>query len=265
MSDQAVGSSDAEGGNTRKILLFAILGLLVLALAYDYRVARPSVETAYNKIVDRNTEVNRKSTEVFTNLDVRQLIGKEPSRTFEDANGDLVEVYSWRSGLPIRSHELFTVFKPNNGKFLFYRHAKFKYETSGEVSNFSVPIVIEQPGDDPSLEEMPAEANQGSGGGGGPGGGQGRPRMDPAARFAENDADGDGFLRDDEIPVNQREAMSEIDTDGDGAISKDEMMARAEAMRARFGGGPGQQESDRVRVRSRPEAEEPDSVEKTDE
>ncbi len=170
MSDQPADTSDAQSGNTRKKVLFGILALLLVALLYDYAVARPSVETAYNQIVDRSTEVNSKSTEVFTNLDVRELLGKEPSRTFDDANGDKVEVYSWRSGLPIKSHELFTVYKPNNGKFLFYRHAKFQYETSGDVSEFSVSRIVES---DPSETYDDSMAMQGQGGGGPGGGGPG--------------------------------------------------------------------------------------------
>ena len=56
-------------------------------------------------------QVNNKSTEILTNLGVRETLGMEPSDTFEEANGDMVEVFAWRNGLPIRTHKLFTVYK----------------------------------------------------------------------------------------------------------------------------------------------------------
>ena len=102
MPEESSTSSDSNPGSSRKFFLFGVLALSLVALAYDYRVARPSVELAYDKIVDRSIEVNRTNS-VFTNIDVRALIGREPSRTFQDENGDTVEVFSWRSGLPIRS------------------------------------------------------------------------------------------------------------------------------------------------------------------
>ncbi len=252
MSDDSTKQSDHPSGGVRSKVLVGILGLGLVALAYDYAVARPAVETAYNAIAARSTEVNAKSTEVFTDSDVRKLIGKEPSKTFNDANGDVVEVFSWRSGLPIKTHDLFAVYKPNGGKNLFYRHAKYKYEASGEVSDFSVSRVIDNDDeavDDAATAEMDAQyAGEQSGGGGGRGGeGGGGQRggggWDPEAMFTENDTDGDGFLKDDEISDRMRENLAAIDTDGDGAVSKEEMMARSAARRdgggQRGGGGGG--------------------------
>ncbi len=242
MSDDSKKQSDDNSGGIRSKVLVAILLIGLVALAYDYKVARPAVETAYNAITSRSTEVNAKSTEVFTDLDVHKLLGKEPSKTFNDANGDVVEVYSWRSGLPIKTHDLFAVYKPNGGKNLFYRHAKYKYEASGEVSDFSVLKTIEASdaaSDDGETAGMEAQdAGGGPGGGGGGGGQRGGGGWDPEAMFTENDTDGDGFLKDDEISDRMRENLAAIDTDGDGAVSKEEMMARSAARRG-GGGQPG--------------------------
>ncbi len=265
MSEDSTKQTDKKSGGTRSKVLFAILALGLVALAYDYRVARPAVEVAYNKIAERSTAVNAKSTEVFTNLDVRELLGMEPSRTFDDTNGDVVEVFSWRSGLPIKTHDLFAIYKPNGGKNLFYRHAKYKYESSGDVSTISVLTTIDSVGGEGDFDEAAYELETGSGGGGGqaagddnggggPGGGRGGGGgWNPEAMFAENDADGDGILKGEELSDRMRENLAEIDTDGDGGVSKDEMMAR---FAARGGGGrPGGGGGGDAGRRSPPESE----------
>jgi hypothetical protein len=261
----------------RQFVLIGILLLLVLALVYDYRVARPGVETAYDKIAEQSMLVNARSSEVFTNEDVQELIGKTPSRTFEEPNGDLVEVYSWRSGLPIRTHDLFAVYKKSGSNWMFHRHAKFQHEKSTEVSQHDVKggTVIASPTEVTELEESETGPDAGGSGGGGFGGGSGYEgssaaapgrggpggggQFDPEAFFNENDEDGDGVLSGDEIPERMRESLSEIDTDGDESISKEEWNARIEARRASGGGRPGADSGSR---RPEPESEaEPESSE----
>ncbi len=95
-------------------------------------------------------------------------------------------------------------------------------------------------------------APEGDGGrGGGPddgrrGGGGGR--FDPAAIFADRDADGDGKLTGDEISDRMRENMDQIDTDQDGSVTLEEFQARMQQMfanRGAGGDGPGEPGSDR--------------------
>jgi len=89
---QAAGSdtpsSDATGpavtagrksGNLRfKILLF-LLGLTLFALWYDYQIARPKVETAYEKIMALNVaNINTGKSDapqLMTNLDIQKTLG----------------------------------------------------------------------------------------------------------------------------------------------------------------------------------------------
>tara|TARA_R110002049_G_scaffold72490_6_gene187383 strand:+ start:66300 stop:66950 length:651 start_codon:yes stop_codon:yes gene_type:complete len=141
MSGQQESSTPNQG--RRKNYLLMVLTVMVGMLAYDYRVARPSVDRAYQKIVQRTTEVNNSPARSLTNQDVQTLITKSPSRTFMDGQ-DLVEVYSWRSGLPVRTHDLFAVYKKSiRGEQVFYRQAKFVYETSAEVAPVPVPLLVE--------------------------------------------------------------------------------------------------------------------------
>ena len=133
----------SANASRRKNFLYLVLAMMIGMLGYDYRVARPSVDRAYQKIAQRNVEVNDSPERSLTNEDVQALITKTPSRTFSDGR-DLVEVYSWRSGLPIRTHDLFAVYKESiRGEQVFYRQAKFVYETSADVAPIAVQTVVE--------------------------------------------------------------------------------------------------------------------------
>jgi len=141
MSDTSSSSTGNSG--RRKNILFIVLAVMLGMLAYDYRVARRSVDRAYQKITAHNLAVNDSPNRSLTNTDIRQLIKKQPARTFYDGR-DLVEVYSWRSGLPMRTHDLFAVYKESiKGEQVFYRQAKFAYETSEEVAPVAVPMVFD--------------------------------------------------------------------------------------------------------------------------
>jgi hypothetical protein len=248
MSDQSTTTSENTSGNTRTKILFGILGLTLAALAYDYCVARVGVDSAYDQIRQRSVEVNADKTTMFTNLDVRELLDKEPSETFNDVNGDMVEVFSWRSGLPFRTHDLFAVYKPSAGKKMFYRHAKFNYEESKAVSNVSVPTGLQFSEDELlGYQRQIGGIEVGSSGG----------AFDPEAIFAEGDVDGDGFWKDGEISGRVQEDLEIIDTDEDDAVSKDEWMAQFQAAGGgRRGGGPDGQPGQR----SRPELESDEAV-----
>jgi hypothetical protein len=256
MSDASPATAGSGGGNPRQTILLLVLGLLAVALVYDYKVARPSVDAAYDKIAEKSMDVNSKSTETLTNVGVRELLVMEPSDSFEEANGDMVEVFSWRSGLPIRTHNLYAVYKKNGDDWLFHRHSKFLHESSTDVSQHDVKggtIIMSAEGDEEGeMSEAEgqgggsSDGGDGQGGGGapegrGPGpaaGGGGDPfagssAFDPEARarsqpeqvFAENDEDGDGKLTEFEIPQISNQTRVKMDKDSDGVLTKEEWMA----------------------------------------
>jgi hypothetical protein len=269
MSEEQKSSAGAHSGAAlRKGILYGLLVIMLVALGYDYLVARPAVDEAYDKIVKENQRMNARPGEVLTNTGVAELIGKEPSETFNDG-ADLVEVYAFRGGLPMKPHKLFAVYKRQGEQQAFYRHAKFVYESSSAVAPVSVSKTVDAGLSDEELaanaeEEMAAagggfsDDNGGGGGGGGrPGGGPGG-GFDPAAMFDENDADGDGKLAGDEIPERMSENVAAIDTDGDAAVSKQEWTAYIETRRAQraAAGGPGGEQPSPPPERERPPLEE---------
>ena len=274
MSDSSPNQDTAgekpKSGILRKLALYALLLIMIAAIIYDYRVARPSVNAAYDEIAKASVTSNTDGTKVFTNETVRELMGREPDETFNDGM-DLVEVYHFKGGLPLRPHRLWTVFKKNGDNHLFYRHAKFAYEASNAVSPINEIMVSDdlqaaaaglpdgygeemdaadeggaagdgEAGDD---GEAAGDGDAGGGGeargGGGPrGGGEGGDRPGLKERFAEWDADGDGKLAGEEIPERMAESLGEIDTDGNGEVSLEEAEARFAAMRNQRGGPGGE-------------------------
>ncbi len=256
MSDASQPVAAKGGSNPRQTILLGVLVLLGVALAYDYKVARPSVNAAYDKIAQKSMQVNSKSTEILTNLGVRETLGMEPSDTFEEANGDMVEVFAWRSGLPIRTHKLFTVYKKNGDNWLFHRHTTFIYESSAEVSkhdtgvervvlpeeseaelsdsesgNMQGPTEAGDPASEESGDESEGGAPPAPAGGTDPFAGssafdpESQARAQPEQVFSDNDEDGDGKLAGPEVPQISTETRVKMDKDGDGVLTREEWMA----------------------------------------
>ncbi len=98
------------------------------------------------------------------------------------------------------------------------------------------PEFLKEPA--PLAADESAEGGEGQGGEGGGGrrGGRGG-GFDPAAIFAERDADGNDILEGEEISERMAQRLDRIDGDGDGKITKEEFMS---AIRTRGGGGRGE-------------------------
>lgn len=111
---------------TRHLVLFAVLVLLLFALWYDYQVARPKVAQAYDSVMKRNEEINRSAdAKLMTNADVQEVLGREPSRTWEEGSYT-VEEYGYLSGLPFQTHKYFAVYTKGPGGLVFSTH--FTYQ-----------------------------------------------------------------------------------------------------------------------------------------
>ena len=99
---------------------------------------------------------------MLTNADIRELIGKQPSATFRDENGDTVEVYKWRAGMPVRTYDLFAVFRENGGRLLFYRHAMGKYETGNEILQIASESPSQIPSENREVDSGQMDADSGN-------------------------------------------------------------------------------------------------------
>lgn len=241
----------SRAAKIRKLLLFVLLGIMMVALLYDYRVARPAVAAAYDQITDESRKRNATPGMTFSNKDLSELLGKTPTKEYEDGT-DLVEVYDYTSGIPGRPHRLFTVFKRNGDAKLFYRHAKFAFETRQDVAKIADLTQLQYTPEEAAIMVANMEADEAaarraagfpptetdsSGQLTGQLTGQPTDRRDPEAMFAERDVNGDGKLDADEMPSRMSESLPEIDTDGDGSVSRAEIEQRMMQRRSQFGRG----------------------------
>ena len=134
-------STHSRGGRLRRYILFALLLVMLGALWYDRKVARPSVESAYDRIERLNEGINaEKSRKQLTSKEVQTALNTMPDRVFAE-NGYQVEVYSWFAGLPFKTRDYYAVYSsapPNR----FLKHYKFelpKDELSGDAALSSPP------------------------------------------------------------------------------------------------------------------------------
>jgi hypothetical protein len=107
--------------------LLGLLALMLAALWYDYKVARPAVEDAYERIARLNSEINSRPGKMFmTNKDVQNELKRTPIRQFSEG-GYMVEVYGWRSGLPTNTHNYYAVYV-DAAPYIFLKHYMNKLE-----------------------------------------------------------------------------------------------------------------------------------------
>ena len=250
----STASSDApEAGSSKKrlCLLVSLLALALFALYYDYKVARPAVEKAYEQVASLNSQINNAAEHRrMKNTDVQEALGRTPNETFQSGIYT-VEAYRWSAGMPLefrglsggespgigrKTHDYYAVYRRDGADFVFSTHFKFDLDHDELTPRERVAAADDEYMDEEGTMEMGSDPAPGPGGG--PGGGGGGGVFDPEAFFTERDADSDGKLAGDEISDRMRERLESIDTDEDGAVSKEEFLAGMSRRRG-GGGGPG--------------------------
>ena len=223
-----------NSGSKRSLILFGALALMLCALGYDRLVARPGVELAYDKIAAEYEIENAKGDRFMTNEMVSKMVGGLPARTFNDPKGEFVEVYSWRAGLPFKTHDLFVVYQPVGDKQQFVRLSKFVYDQTDQIFAGLSESAMERSLDTESVAptdsvSFTVSEQENSSSQDNSSGRQRERGFDPEAMFKRNDADGDGKLSGDEIPERMRDGLVEIDTDTDGAVTLEEFRKTLES------------------------------------
>jgi hypothetical protein len=128
-----------RGRNMRLILLVAVLFVMLFALWYEYKVARPSVTTANETIIALNRKINAAGNNTaMTSKEVQEALNRQPSRTYQDG-AYTVEVYSWVSGLPFRTHDWFAFYTPNAGQLVFNFCHPFEVPPGGIAKAAPIP------------------------------------------------------------------------------------------------------------------------------
>lgn len=112
---------------TIRVVLLVILALAIVGLIQDRLRARPAVEQAYETIEELNrVAVGAAGSHVTSTADIQQALGRKPSRV-DTVKDFTVEVYSWRAGLPWKTHDYYAVYGPGESK-PFITHYKFIFD-----------------------------------------------------------------------------------------------------------------------------------------
>ena len=268
--DQGSDDSPASDSNKRLFFLIGLLALALFALWYDYKVARPAVERAYESVIATNVKINTTAEHRrMTNVDVQNTLGRGPSETFPSGIY-MIEAYRWNAGMPIelrglngdespgiglKTHDYYAVYRKDGPNLAFVTHYKFDLDVNELAETRHIAQADESLSDEEGFPSMaPSFGGNEEGKGGGPGR---RRRFDPETLFSARDEDGDGKLAAEEIPEGMLERIDLIDTDGDGSISKEELIARIGRPRDRGGPGgrPGRDGGDGEGRRQRPPLE----------
>ena len=95
----------------RLIILLLIFGVALAGLLYDYCIARPAHGKAYRTVVgllDGRTP-DPDGDGAVTDNEVQTILERDPSTVEQLPNGK-IEIFSWRSGLPYRTYDLYVVY-----------------------------------------------------------------------------------------------------------------------------------------------------------
>jgi hypothetical protein len=154
----------AKPGRLRQIILFTLLGLMLMAAAYDYIIARPNVDKAYDQISQLNNSMNSASMSKQTlNTDIHKEINRTPEKTYTQGPYR-VEVFSWMAGLPFRTHDLYAVYTPKGNDLVFMRHYKFAMPKN----ELDPPVARPRNSSDDEGDDEGPQMDGGGGGGGFP-------------------------------------------------------------------------------------------------
>ena len=163
----ATSSAETPSGSSKRLgILLVVLATALAAMGYDLYVARPAVAAAYRAILAENGKAYATPGKKFTNKDVQKLIGKTPAKTMTNADGNTVEVYQWRAGIPIRTYDLFAIYEQKDGSLIFQEGGTGNYEQIMEArSNINQETTLITPTQEDLEEYARADRESNSGGG----------------------------------------------------------------------------------------------------
>jgi hypothetical protein len=153
-------SDSASGTSLLRMLLFGVLGLLVLALGYDYLWARKQHQEAVavieSLIADPSAAQVVSEAEPITAERIETAINRQPTEKSDGATYELHR-YSWRSGLPWRTHNIYVIYakgKSAGGEEILFFH-DFSYGAPPDPVQFPGPATTGTPL--PDLNKIQAE------------------------------------------------------------------------------------------------------------
>ena len=129
-------------GSGRKLFLVLLLLVAVAALGYDFLVAKPAWEEAFNRAQtmqdpkkDSQGEAIQENGRIvrlgdvdgdgdITPKDVKQFLNRAPSTSESPADNTLVETYSWRRGIPFATYDVHVIYSRGKNSTTLYSVSK---------------------------------------------------------------------------------------------------------------------------------------------
>ncbi len=127
---QSAPTPSKETSPLRLILLLLVFGVLLACLLYDRTIARPTFEKATKIVLDLLDEKmpDPNHDGGITQAEIQDLLGRAPTSVQQVENG-LIELYSWRGGIPYRTYDLYVTYVGQQKPLLYSAW------TSDEVEN----------------------------------------------------------------------------------------------------------------------------------
>lgn len=133
----------------RQLVLIAILAIMLGALYWDRKVARPNSEAKKEELDQLASARLATSDPQLSREEVAEALGRKPSNSREK-DGYIIEKFSWRGGLPWRTYDVNVVYsKTKDGGGRYY--ASFYNEEPEDAQLATAPADAEG-GDSPPLE-----------------------------------------------------------------------------------------------------------------
>lgn len=128
--------------NLRVGVLLVVFFVLLGALAYDFRVARPAAQAGYEKVIGllEKRAKSRKGDAEFEPADVQRELGCAPSSTRQQGL-TTIETYSWRGGMPLRTYNLYVLYQGVSNPKL--ANALQSEPTDKEIASVEIPATAQ--------------------------------------------------------------------------------------------------------------------------
>jgi hypothetical protein len=138
------GAGETSKPNVLRIVLFAILAVMIVALIYEYGMVRPSYKSAETAIDDLIEVRGMADKEPITPQVVQARFGKTPVGGTQDKGDYYLEHYRWVRGLPWQTYNIYVVYDHTEPPRLFNStrpHPPTPNEVPTPAAQFAPPTV----------------------------------------------------------------------------------------------------------------------------
>jgi len=131
----------SRGGHKGLFIILAVIAVVLAAFCYETFLAPANLQAGFDKVAEAQFK-SLADNKTLSNLDVREVLGKEPANTYEEGE-EYVEVFHWMGGMIVNSHKLYAVYRKQGEDWTFVRHSLKPKEETDEQTIVIDPEAIE--------------------------------------------------------------------------------------------------------------------------